>query len=547
MDFNTTDDKEFRQYVEGRPYIKLGATVQGGYIIAYTVADRFEQIFKELGRSFSNIYPHIYGLMDRSSLDAAGIINVHRTPNMDLRGRGVLLGFIDTGIDFANESFRYEDGTTKIAAIWDQTIPGKPPADQYMGTEYTRADINEALKAEDPLELVPHRDTVGHGTFLASVAGGRGQDEYIGAAPDSDIIMVKVRKAREYFINFMGYSRKNDEIFSSSDVLLGIKYILDKAAQLGRPVAVCLGMGSNGGGHDGATILEQYLYAISSESGVAVCVPVGNEANARHHTRGTVAKEGTTAEFQINCGENTAAFMLNVIMSPHDRMLVSVVSPTGDVVSRIPASIETFEKKLALERSVVRVRYSFGESNNILIVIDAPTKGIWTVRLYGEIILDGTFHSWLALPQFIDGEVEFLTPDPNFTAVTPATAVGPITSGAYNPRDGSLYISSSWGPSRVGLMNPDLAAPGVNIGGVLPDGYGTMTGTSVATAITTGCCAIALQWAILYKNDTSMNTFKLRTMLIRGCERTPETTYPNNRWGYGKLNLYNSFNVVKRL
>ena len=179
--------------------------------------------------------------------------------------------------------------------------------------------------------------------------------------------------------------------------------------------------------------------------------------------------------------------------------------------------------------------------------IFAPTDGIWTIRLHGDIVLDGSYHAWIALPQFIDGTVESLTPNPNFTVVCPATSIGPIISGAYNPRDGSLFMSSSWGPSRTGIQNPDLVAPGVNVGGATPSGYGNMSGTSVAAAITAGAAAIILQWAIVHQNEPRVNTLKMRTILIRGCERSQDMTYPNPRWGYGKLNLLNSFNVIKRL
>jgi len=545
--FNISDDKEFRQYAEARPYIKIGSHIQGGYVIAYAPADMIEQMVKDLGRPFPVIFPIILTLTDRQSLTEAGIIKVHSTPGMDLQGRGVLLGFVDTGIDYTNNAFRYEDGSSKIAYIWDQSLVGKVPDRQHLGAEYSKEEIDSALKAENPFEIVPHKDDAGHGTFLASVAGGREHNEYIGAAPDSEIIMVKVRKTNDFFINYFGFNKKLDEIYSSTDVMLGIKYILEKAAQLGKPVAICIAMASNMGGHDGASIFEQYLYNISGETGVAVCLSVGNEANSKHHTMGFIQKEGDTAEFEVNCGDNTASFMLNVATSPHDRMLVSVVSPTGDVINKVPITGRPFRKKLTLEKSTVTVIYTLGESNLTFVGVTLPTKGVWTIRLYGEIILDGGFHSWIAPPQFIDGHVEFLTPDPNFTVVVPATAIGPVTAGAYNQRDGSLYLASSWGPNRVNIINPDLVAPGVNVGGVTPHGYGAMSGTSVAAAITCGACAIALQWAILEQNDMLMNTFRMRTFLIRGCDRTSDMTYPNNKWGYGKLNLYNAFSVVKRL
>ncbi|MCL2852348.1 MAG: S8 family serine peptidase [Defluviitaleaceae bacterium] len=548
VDFNTLDDKVFRQYVNGRAYIKIGAKLQGGYVIAYAPMDRIARIFLDLGQYFNNIYPYPLGLMDRVSLGDAGITNVHNTPNVNLRGSGVLVAIVDTGIDYTKAAFRYEDGSSKIQYIWDQTISGKPPRGQYMGTEYSKEDIDRALVSENPFTVVPHRDESGHGTFLASVAAGREDNDYLGAAPDSDIIMVKVRKARDFYIDYFALSKKNQDIYQSTDVMLGIDYILQKALKMNRPVAICIGMGTSASSHDGSSIFEQYLYGLSGETGLALCVPAGNEANARHHFKGSIAKEGDSSEFQLNVGDNTAGFLANVVTSPHDRMHISITSPTGDSISRIPMNIgEVFEKKLTLENSVVRVIYFLGENNIIVVTVTAPTKGVWTINLYGEIILDGVFHSWLSLPQFIDGSVEFLTPDPNFTVVCPATAVGPVTCGAYNSRDGSLYISSSWGPSRNNMMVPDLVAPGVNVGGVTPTGYGVMSGTSVAAAITCGASAIVLQWSIIQGNYPNMNTLRMRTFLVRGCERNPALTFPNTKWGYGKLNLMNAFNVRKRL
>jgi hypothetical protein len=94
---------------------------------------------------------------------------------------------------------------------------------------------------------------------------------------------------------------------------------------------------------------------------------------------------------------------------------------------------------------------------------------------------------------------------------------------------------------------PCLTAPGVNVGGIFPGGQGTMTGTSVAAAITTGACALMLQWGIVQGNDVSLSSYQIRAFLLRGCERDINIVYPNNQWGYGRLNLINTFTMMREL
>ena len=175
------------------------------------------------------------------------------------------------------------------------------------------------------------------------------------------------------------------------------------------------------------------------------------------------------------------------------------------------------------------------------------TPGIWTIIVTGDIILDGTYHAWLPLTGFVSPTVEFLTPTPYYTIVVPATAIGLIAVGAYNGANNSLYVRSSWGPTRLPFMSPDLVAPGVNVIGLYPSGYGPMDGTSVSAAITAGAAALLLQWGIVEGNDVAMSTYQIRAYMIRGCSRSDTITYPNAQWGYGRLNLISSFNLMREL
>ena len=152
-----------------------------------------------------------------------------------------------------------------------------------------------------------------------------------------------------------------------------------------------------------------------------------------------------------------------------------------------------------------------------------------------------------ALTGFVSPTVEFLSYTPYTTITSPAINLGPIRCGAYNSFNNSLYPNSSWGPTRHSQDVPDFVAPGYQVGGFFPTGYGTMNGTSVSAAITAGACALMLQWGIVDGNDSGFNTTAIRAYLIRGCRRSDTIQYPNVQWGFGTLDLMQSFVYMRQV
>jgi len=298
--------------------------------------------------------------------------------------------------------------------------------------------------------------------------------------------------------------------------------------------------------------MEEYLTRISRINGVAVVCAAGNESQARHHTNNRLSGSGESQYVELSAGERMEDIYLSLWNGASDRIAVSLTSPTGESIPKIPVrSGASYTTNLVLERSRVVVEYHLplrasGDQYTGIKIFN-PTPGIWTITVHGEIVLDGEYHFWLPLTGFIDPETIFLTPTPNYTVVLPATATGVITCGAYDSRGNSLYFNSSWGPTRRSMMAPDLIAPGVNVGGVYPTGYGQMSGTSVSAAITAGACALMLQWGIVDDNETALNTERIKAYLIRGCVRDTLVEYPNAQQGYGKLNLYNTLNIMRPL
>jgi len=532
--------------------IREGTALDGEYFIDYVDRGEADSIMEEVGSDELSIFPIVLGILDQQNLDAAGILQVQRNPYLDLQGRGTLIGFIDTGIDYTIDAFQYEDGTSKIKYIWDQTIRGNAPQGFYFGTEYSQAQINSALRTETPWMAVPHRDTVGHGTFLASVAAGRESGEYIGAAPEAEIIAVKLKRAQPFHYEQFLVPEWQENAFLSSDLMLGVRYILSKADELGRPVVICLAIGSNFGGHSGHDPLEEYLTRISSINGVAVVCAAGNESQARHHTNSRLLSNGESQNVELSAEEQAEDIYLSLWSGGSDRIAVSLTSPTGEIIPKIPVRPRAkYTANLVLERSVVAVEYHLplrASGNQFTrIKIFHPTPGIWTITVHGEIILDGEYHLWLPLTGFTGPNTMFLTPTPYYTIVVPASATGVITCGAYDSRNNSLYFNSSWGPTRRPMIAPDLVAPGVGVGGVFPTGYGQMSGTSASAAITAGACALMLQWGIVDDNETALNTERIKAHLIRGCIRDIFVEYPNAQWGYGRLNLYHTLSIMRPL
>jgi len=304
------------------------------------------------------------------------------------------------------------------------------------------------------------------------------------------------------------------------------------------------------GSHDGFSLLERYLTSISFRIGVSICVAAGNESQAGHHTQGLITQEGEIQNIEIKVDDDSNDIYINMRNDASDRMSISVISPTGERVGRVPAkSGISIQANLTLERARVIIEYYLpvlgsGVQLTTIKIINA-TSGIWTIEVHGDIIIDGIYHAWLPITGFISPNISFLSPTPDYTMIVPSTGIGLISCGAYNSMNNSLYVNSSWGPSALPMLTLDLVAPGVNIQGIYPGGYGTMTGTSVSTAITAGAAALMMQWGILDEKDKTLNTYRIRAYLIRGCERDYNIKYPSIQWGYGRLNLLNTFIMLR--
>jgi len=307
VDFGSFNSRAFKEYAKDKPYIRIGKELSSGFFVGYTNVAYIQQIFEDVEASHFEFFPKILSPLDQAINTDAGITPVIEHPYLGLSGKGVIIGIVDTGIDYTKEVFTHEDGTTKILSLWDQTLDGPRGPGVYFGGEFSKEKIQEALKAENPFDIVPSMDTDGHGTFLASVAAGRQTADYIGAAPGADLIIVKLRRANQYYIDRFFRPPDEPNLYESSDFLLGVNYIVEKATQLNTPLVLCIGMGSNQGTHDGNSILEDYISFISKIPGYAAVTAAGNESNAKHHTYDVIRRTGATSVVGVRVGDDSTS------------------------------------------------------------------------------------------------------------------------------------------------------------------------------------------------------------------------------------------------
>lgn len=506
-------------------------------------------VFERFGyRSF----PKVYGLMDQSSMESIGVNKIRRQPYLDLLGREVLVGFIDTGIDYTNPLFKNPDNTSRVLRIWDQSIPGQENNDTISyGTEYTQEQINEALASDDPLSIVPSTDMNGHGTFMAGIAAGNIDpvNDFTGAAPLSQIAVVKVKEAKPYIRDF--YSIPDEEVcYQENDIMLAISYLLNLAFSVSRPIVICIGVGTNLGDHNGDSFLEDYISAISASVGLCVTIAAGNEGSRESHFQGRIPVTSDYEDVEINVAEGEKGFVVELWADALSTFSVGLISPSGEFIERIPARLNQRQRvKFLLEPTSAYIYYEISEkqSGNELILIRFInlTAGIWRIRVFPGSATDSQYNMWLPIHNFIKDSTKFLRSNPDTTITSPGYVRQATTIGAYDHIIGSLYIYSSHGFAVDGSVKPDIVAPGVNVfGPTINNQFTTRSGTSVAAAHTAGAVALLFEWAIIQGNDITLSGYKVNRYLVRGALRT-DMVYPNKEWGYGKLDIYNTFESLR--
>lgn len=486
-----------------------------------------------------------------------------------LYGNGVLLACIDSGADYSHPDFCFSDGTSRIALLWDQTIPGNPPEGYALGSVYSRTQINAALAAATPEErfsIVPSRDVSGHGTAVLGIAAGNGRagdGSVRGVAPEATLLVVK-----------LGNPDPSD-LPRTSQLLQAVDFCVRYALLVQRPLVVNLSFGNNYGSHSGSSLLETYLNAVSNLGQNVICIGSGNEGNTGRHYAGvlrlkhslpaqnirnssssssgptqTSTQNGTLVEFQIGAYESSCSLQIWKVYG--DEFSIELISPSGIRSGALLPVLGT--ARLTLGATEILLFYGmpspYSQAQEIYLTFQgagnqpAIESGIWTLLLTPQKIISGSFDLWLPGGNGVGEQTRFFSPAVDTTLTIPSTARYGITVGAYNPRLSSYAGFSGRGYTRMlREIKPDLAAPGVNItapraGG----GYAAFTGTSFATPFVSGSAALLMEWGVLRGNDPFLYGEKVKSYLIAGAKPiASEKEYPNPRVGWGALCVAESF------
>jgi subtilisin family serine protease len=466
----------------------------------------------------------------------------------NVTGAGVILGFVDTGIDTTHPDFTFPNGSTKILYVWDQTTPGRPPKGFGYGFECTSSDIQA--------RTCPEIDSFGHGTHVAGIAtsSGMATGNYTGVAPGARIIFVK-----------SGNEVCNGDswTFSTDQIIDGINYITEKAALLRMRVVVNLSLGGNIGAHDGTDPFELALDAFV-KSGTPIVVSAGNAAEDQDHIDGQIS-QGQNVTFQVQLKQTTTDVAIDVWYSPEDQISATFYGPNGTTypVQTVPGGMRVGSGEVNTTAA------SFAHGNELYVEINSTTPlpvSDWRVSLIGtQIHSEGFWDAWTdsstcTFPGsfFLPGNGYVI--DPHDTIGIPGTAADVVTVGAYvtktswkgidgrtygqpNIHPGGIASFSSLGPTRDGRIKPDIVAPGEVIVSARssavpdtqsnPDAYHrVLAGTSMSAPHVAGTIALLLQYS------PGLQATEIPGILRQTARLDSNTgliTSGSGTWGYGKV------------
>ena len=535
-----------------------GVMISSNFAVIITPADKVDEVKKLAIRIVNIEVSTILTLNDISPVEASGAPVFNTNPYLRLNGRDVLVGVIDTGIDYLNKEFQMEDDTTRIVRLWDQTIQG----DKYIyglkyGVEYTEDQINQAISLQtsggDPYSIVPSKDEIGHGTKVSGIIGGRGiNPDLKGVAPDCKFVIVKLSRTTKVELDAALIDKMDVPSYSPWSVLLGIRYVVSVARELNKPLVLFIPMGSNMGSHTGNGIDESIIDNYSTEAETVIVVPVGNQGNTDTHTEGIIEKAGDIKDIEIRIGERQKNLPITIWINKPNRVKLSIISPTGEIIDNMEAKNTNNRRiKFLYEKTEMIVNFNSPElsTGDTLIFIRAYNlrPGIWKFRLTGEYIVEGNYYAWIPQRELIDDETKFLNPVEYTTITLPSTSNNAISVGYYNQNNNSIVSESSNGYTRYGSIKPDIVAGGSNALVTIPGGAtSVMSGSSVAGAVVAGCCALILQWAVTDGNYPGIYSSQIKTYIISGAKTRPGDIYPNRQWGYGMFDLQGVFDWIQQ-
>lgn len=564
------------------PDLRWIEIASGVYSVQVPVTD-LERLASAAGVEFIEAGRMMAPILDTSIPEIrADEVHSPSTGKTPLTGAGVIVGIIDFGLDVTLDDFRDDDGATRIAFLWDQSLKpkgGERSPDRFdYGVEYDADDINRALRAPDPFALIRHDpQQAAHGTHVAGIAVGNGRSNdarfpagrFIGVAPEATIIFVQAAA-----------DDVDSSFTDSAHVAEAISYVFQKATDLGMPCVINMSLGQNGGSHDGESVVERAIDRLLEQRGRAFVAAAGNEHSWRLHASGTLRTgEPRTLRWQVGgglalpgggtTGPGRGDFTpneLEIWYSSRDQLHLTLTSPDGESTLTV-APGETRAHSFANGNQAFITSERFSELNGDARIyvevspgsVRVVSAGEWQVNLLAHESREGRFDAWIERDRRSDSngfaDQSFLVGgdfDPAMTLTTPATTRRGIAVANYDHAAEVLSESSSRGPTRDGRLKPEVAAPGTKIasscalGGRVVPSTGRLapvrvlqTGTSMSAPHVSGVVALMLE------KQPRLTATQIRKVLIAAA-RPPTGIDPfDNAWGFGKLDAAAATDLVE--
>lgn len=522
-------------------------------------------LYVELSRP---IYENALTGIASSCLPDYNIITGRNVNETTLTGKGTVIAILDSGVDYIHPDFRNADGSTRILAYWDQSLPfihnhfsiNNP---YNLGIIFSEEDLNQLLTGANNFSffdssiptalgsasesLSPSEDSSGHGTHIAGICAGNGRvsnGKNQGVAPESSLIVVKL---------------KNDASSVYSDyanLMMAVDFAVRFTNSLFLPLSINISYGSNDGSHTGNSLLELFMEQVSFYGKNIISVATGNEGRTRRHASLNIGSSLTKSSYKKSLSFTIApgerSLYLEIWQVFADDFSYELLAPSGSQSFTFPATPGIYTYMIADTTIYLTInnptpyqpfrQYFLSFSPNTSFI----PSGTWTLRITsiptGKIV-DGRLQLWLPSKDATNSATGFTTPSSDMTFTIPSTASSVISVSGY---DSSLDIFASFsgqGFSNTMYTKPDLCAPAVNILSTAPGGgYTIQTGTSMASPFVAGAAALLMQYGIVQGNDPFLYGEKLKAYLWKSARALPAfSEYPNEKIGWGALCVKNTF------
>ena len=440
----------YKHYVAQYQGDIISQSIKNPYIYATIIDDKYAIVSIPVNNSIDTIQKdipaivfikrgYIYTLETITVMTAANINLLHLDNPLSLFGNGVLVGLVDTGIDYLNPEFMFKNGETRIHRIWDQTLPTDTTNQNVpFGVEYTKEQITDAINASksggNPYDIVNSKDTIGHGTSMAGVIGATGINPNLqGAAPNCEFAVVKLAP----YINPPLKTRENLPIFDLTSISSAITYLVNYALNINTPMVVYIPLGSNLGNHNGEGILEDIIDTLSINRGIVMVTGSGNQANKGYHTSGMLSNPGDFNNVQLYISPEQKNLLLEFWISEPHKLSLSILSPSGESTGVIPSTLNSQDTNTFIfEQTTAKISYSIPEQLSgdelITVFLDNIQSGTWTFKLNADYTLNGVFNAWIPQEGITVGNTQFLSPIPYNTVTSPGTSKYIINVACYN-------------------------------------------------------------------------------------------------------------------